>query len=87
MFGLAAEVISVASAESIAAEQKNDDYKKTSIISASIATSTAASAESVVTAAAQNQDQKDYVESTSVVAIASASTVSCCQITHISSSN
>ena len=85
MFGLAAEVISVASAESIAAEQKNDDYKKASIIS--IATSITASAESVVTAAAQNQDQKDYVESTSVVAIASASTVSCCQITHISSSN
>jgi hypothetical protein len=88
---LAEEVISAAAA---AAEQKNDDNYPTAstIITATASATVTATATATEAAAAateaQDNDQPDNIEAAIITtsSITSASTVSCCQITHIGSS-
>jgi len=81
---LAEEVISAAAA---AAEQKNDDDYPTA---STIITATASATVTATATAteAQDDDQPDNIEAAIITtsSITSASTVSCCQITHIGSS-
>ena len=83
--GLAEETAPAGSAA--AAQQKNDPDTVKAAVTAVVSASASAKA---AAAAAQDQDDPDQIaaasESASVITVASASTVGCCQITHICSS-
>jgi len=91
MFRLAEEVISATTA----AAQKNDDQNPTAspfitatATSTATVTATAATEAAAAATEAQDNDQPDNIEAAIITtsSITSASTVSCCQITHIGSS-